>query len=76
MKNTAQGEADYCICLETHPRVLYFSYRQASGALIDILYFCFASTLSCLNKISGMRTSFHNLSPRLKLMLRVKFLAE
>ena len=27
--NTARGEAKCCICLETPPRLLYFSYTQA-----------------------------------------------
>ena len=46
-----------------------FFIQTHGGALIDILYFRFASALSCLNKIDGMRTSFYNLSPSLKLML-------
>ena len=31
--NTARGEAECCIYLETHPRVLYFSYKRAKAVL-------------------------------------------
>ena len=31
--NTAQGEAECCIYLETRPRVLYFLYKRAQGVL-------------------------------------------
>ena len=37
--NTAQGDAECCICLETPPRVLYFQTDKQGGASIDILYF-------------------------------------
>ena len=58
------------------PECFIFHTDKLGGALIDILYFRFASALSCLNKIDGMHTSFYNLSTSLKLMLRVNFLAE
>ena len=69
MKNKAQGDVS---------RDKYSTRRKdkLGGALINILYFHFGSTLSCLNKIESMCTSFYNLSPSLKLMLQVKFLAE
>ena len=31
--NTARGEAECCIYLQTRPRVLYFSYTQAQVVL-------------------------------------------
>ena len=39
--NTARGEAECCIYLETRPRVLYFSYKRAkaASALGGISYF-------------------------------------
>ena len=37
--NTARGEAEYCICHKTTPRVLYVFYRttQVYGAFTDLL---------------------------------------
>ena len=32
-RNAAQGEAECCIYLETHPRVLYFLYKRAKAVL-------------------------------------------
>ena len=43
--NTAQGEAECCICLETPPENCIFHTHKQGGALSVILYFLVASGL-------------------------------
>ena len=73
MKNKARGgvsSSPRAVFVLRHvPECFIFHADKLAGALIDILYFRFASALSCLNKIDGRRTSFYNVSPSLKLML-------
>ena len=41
--NTARGEAECCICLETPPECYIFRTHKQGGALSVILYFLVAS---------------------------------
>ena len=43
--NTARGEAECCICLETPPEYCIFHTHKQGGALSVILYFLVASGL-------------------------------
>ena len=45
MANTARGEAEYCICHETPPRVLYFIVQHEYTVLLLICWFCMRGLL-------------------------------
>ena len=46
MANTAQGEAECCICHETPPRVMYFIIQHEYTVLLLICWFCVGGLVS------------------------------
>ena len=60
MANTAQGEAELCICIRPYPEYCIFHTSQVNSALTDLL-FCVGRISSSSSDGSGwMRISKYN----------------